>query len=248
MDRWTSLQNRAALHNGVMWPPRWTRRWSTRLSILAAGAVLGGGMGWIGGPLWAAVGAAAGLAAAFASSIIALLFQRPNPQRLLLAGRAQEALWHLELKVSFDRKLAAKLPTFRDLLAEDLEMMSQALQAVGNKPRALEAVTEAGAIFAEFTANRPGRYTAALAGALLRQAALLADMSRHGEALAAIESATGIYRRVARGDPATYLPRLAEALTRQADALGYLDRITEARAAAAEADLIRTDMLPSARP
>ena len=231
-----------------MWPPRWTRRWSTKLSILAAGAVLGGGVGWIGGPLWAAAGAAAGLVAAFAGSSIALAFQEPNPKRLLLAGRAQEALWPLELRVSFDRNLAAKLPTFRDVLAYHLEMMSEALQAVGKKPRALEAVTEAAAIFAELTASRPGRCTAALAGALLRQSTLLADMSRHGEALAAIEPATGIYRRLARGDSATYLPRLAEALTRQADALGYLDRITEARAAAAEADLIRTDMLPSARP
>ena len=231
-----------------MWPPRWALRWSTKLSILAAGAVVGGGVGWIWGSLWAAVGAAAGLVAAYAGSIIVLAFQRPNPQRLLTAGRAQEALWPLELRVSYDRKLAAKLPTFRDLLADHLDMMSEALQTVGNKPRALEAVTEAAAIFTELTANRPGRYTAALAGALLRQAALLADMSRHGEALAAIESAIGIYRRLTRGDPATYLPRLAEALTRQADALGYLDRITEARAAAAEADLIRTDMLPSARP
>jgi hypothetical protein len=229
-----------------MWPPGWALRWGTKLSILAAGAVLGGGVGWIWGPLWAAVGAAAGLAAAYAGSIIALAFQRPNPQRLLLAGRAQEALWSLELRVSYDRKLAAKLPTFRDLLADHLDMMSEALQTVGNKPRALEAATEAAAIFAELTANRRGRYTAALAGALVRRAALLADMSRHGEALAAIEPAIGSYRRLTRGDPATYLPRLAEALTRQADALGYLDRITEARAAAAEADLIRTDMLPSA--
>jgi hypothetical protein len=73
-------------------------------------------------------------------------------------------------------------------------------------------------------------------------------MGRHGEALGAIEPAVQIYRRLTVGDRSSYLPDLAAALTRQADELGYLDRITEARAAAAEAEMISTDMLPSAQP
>ena len=53
---------------------------------------------------------------------------------------------------------------------------------------------------------------------------------------------------LAAADRGTYLPHLALALTRQSDGLGYLDRIAEARAAAAEAALIRTEMLPPTRP
>jgi tetratricopeptide (TPR) repeat protein len=241
-----TLQVQVSPHNVVMYPPRWACRWSTKLSILGMGAVLGGGLGWVAGLRGAAIGAGAGLVAAYVGSIVALAIRKPNPERLLLAGRAQEALRQLELQVSYDRKLAAKLPTFRDMLAYRLVEMSEALQALGNRPRALEAVAEAAAIYSQLAANRSRRITPALAGTLLRQAALLAGMSRHGEALAAIEPATGIYRHLARSEPGTYLPHLAEALTRQSDALGYLDRITEARAAAAEADLIRTDMLPAA--
>lgn len=84
----------------------------------------------------------------------------------------------------------------------------------------------------------------ALARTLLRQADLLAQEARHGEALAVTEPAVQIYRHLAVSDRNTYLPHLAAALTRQADELGHLDRISEAHAAAAEAEMIRTDMLP----
>jgi hypothetical protein len=72
-------------------------------------------------------------------------------------------------------------------------------------------------------------------------------MSRHGEALAAIEPAVQIYRRLAVSDRGKYLPPLATALGRKAVELYSLEQITESRTAAAEAEMIRTDMLPSSQ-
>jgi hypothetical protein len=77
---------------------------------------------------------------------------------------------------------------------------------------------------------------------------LPAHMGRHGEALAAIQPAVRLYRRLAVSDRGKYLPLLAGALARQAIELYSLDQITESRAAAAEAEMIQTDMLPSAQP
>jgi tetratricopeptide (TPR) repeat protein len=139
--------------------------------------------------------------------------------------------------------LAARRPMFRDVLADKLETMSRVLQALDNEPQALEAATEAAAIYTDLTDKQPGRYSGAHARTLLQQAALLRHMGRHGEALAALQPAVQIYRRLAVGDRGTYLPGLAAALARQAFELYDLDRVTEARAAAAEADMIRTDML-----
>jgi hypothetical protein len=68
------------------------------------------------------------------------------------------------------------------------------------------------------------------------------------EALGAAQAALQIYRDLAAADRGTYLPGLALALARQSDELGFLDRIAEAQTAAAEAEFIRTDMLPPAPP
>lgn len=233
-----------------VWPPhRWMRQRRVRILIpAAAGAVLLGGAGWLLGPSWAVAGAVAGPFAAYSVLVIIFLRSKPDPERLLRAGHPKEAYRQLQLELPFTRDLARKRPMFRDVLADKLETMSQVLQALDHEPQALEAATEAAAIYTELIAKRPGRYTDALAGTLLQQASLLAHMGRHGEALAAIEPAVQIYRRLAADDHGTYLPRLAAALTRQADELGYLDRITEAHAAAAEAELITTDMLPSTQP
>ena len=190
-------------------------------------------------------GTLAGLAAAYSVLVVIVARGKPDPERLLRAGRPLEAYRQLKYEVSFTRRLAAKRPMFRDVLAGNLETMSQVLQALDNEPLALEAATEAAAIYTELAARRPGSYRGALARTLLQQAALLARMGHHGEALAAVEPAVQNYRSLAVSNRNTYLPCLAAALTRQADELSYLDRITEARTAAAEAELIRTDMLVS---
>lgn len=211
----------------------------------AVGAVLLGGVGWLLGPLWAVAGIAVGAIAAFSVLVIIFVRSKPDPEHLIDAWRAQEAWRHVQYELSFLRGLAGRRPTFRDVLADRLETMSQVLQALGNEPKALESVTEAVAIYRDLTEKHPDRYTGRLARTLLQQGALLAHMGRHGEALAAIESAVQIYRRLAVNDRNAYLPSLAAALTRQADELGHLDRITEARDAIAEAEMISTDMLPS---
>jgi tetratricopeptide (TPR) repeat protein len=231
-----------------VWPPPWILRKRLRILIYAASAVLLGGAGWLVGPLWAVAGTLAGPVAVSSVLLVIVVLGKPDPVRLLRAGRPQEAYQYLDQDLSFTRRRAAKRPWFRDVLAHNLETMSQVLQALGNEPGALEAATEAVAIYTEEAAKHPNQYPDALARTLLQQAALLAHMGRHGEALGAIEPAVQIYRRLTVGDRSSYLPDLAAALTRQADELGYLDRITEARAAAAEAEMISTDMLPSAQP
>ena len=220
------------------------RRWVRIVIPATAGAVLFGGAGWFLGPQWAVAGTLVGPVAAYSVLLIILWRRTPDAVGLLRAGRPEEAYRRLELEVSFNRRLAANRPMFRDVLAYSLETMSRVLQTLGNEPRALEAATEAAAIYTELTEKRTGRYTAALARTLLQQAALLAHMGRHGEALEATEPAVQIYRSLAVGDRGTCLPPLAAALARQAEELFYLDRITEARGAAAEVELIRTDMLP----
>lgn len=211
-----------------------------------AGAVLLGGVGWLLGPLWAVAGILLGAVAAYFVLLIIFVRGRPDPERLMQAGRPLEAYRLLEYEISFIRGQARWRSVLRPGLADRLETMCQVLQALGNEPKALETVTEAVAIYSDLTEKRPGGpYTRALARTLLQQASLLAHMGRHGEALAAIEPAVQIYRRLAIKDRNACLPSLAAALTRQADELGHLDRITEARAAAAEAEMISTDMLPS---
>jgi tetratricopeptide (TPR) repeat protein len=170
---------------------------------------------------------------------------RPDPERLIQAGRPLEAYRVLEYEISFIRGQARLRPVFNTVLADRLETLCRALQALGNEPKALESITEAVAIYSDKHEKNTGSYAGHLARALLEQAALLAHMGRHGEALAAIQPAVQIYRRLAVKDRNACLPSLAAALTRQADELGHLDRITEARSAAAEAEMISTDMLPS---
>ena len=213
----------------------------------AAGAVLLGGAGWSVGPLWAVAGALGGPVAAYCVLLI-ILWRRPDPAQLLRDGRPDEAHRWLEEELSFTRGLAAKRPMFRDVLACKLETMSRVLQALDNEPMALEAAIKASAIFAELTEKRPDQYGGAFASTLLQQADLLAHMGRHGEALAAVEPAVQIYRRLAVSDRGKYLRLLAAALGRQAVELYSLGQITESRAAAAEAEMIHTDMLPSAQP
>jgi hypothetical protein len=213
----------------------------------ALGAVLLGGAGWFLGPVWALAGVLVGPLAGYSALLVVAARRQPDPVRLLQAGRPQEAYRWLEVDVTYTRRLAAKRPMFRDVLAFKLETMSRVLQALDNDPRALEAATEAATIFTELTDQQPGSYSGALAGTLLQKAAVLAHMSRHGEALAAIEPAVQIYRRLAVSDRGKYLPPLATALGRKAVELYSLEQITESRTAAAEAEMIRTDMLPSSQ-
>ncbi len=216
--------------------------------VPAVGAALLGGVGWLLGPLGAVAGLVVGSVAALAVLLIMVGRARPDPALLLRSGRPQEAYRHLQPELAFVRTLVIRRPMFREILANRLETMAQVLQALDNEPKALETVTEAVTIYGTLSVKDPDRYGRPLAQALLRQAAMLANMGRHGEALAAAEPAVRIYRRLAVKDRSAYLPSLAAALTRQADELGYLDRISEARAATAEAEMISTDMLPSAQP
>lgn len=231
-----------------MWPPRWSRRRSFKILIPAGGAVLLGGAGWLLGPLWAVAGALVGPVAALSVLLIIFVRTKPDPVLLMRSGRPQEAYRYLHHEISFARLQASKRPMFRAVLADRLETMSQVLQALGNEPKALEAVSEAVAIYRDLNGERPGRHAYDLARTLLQQAAMLAHMGRHGEALGAIQPAVRLYRHLTIADRNAYLPSLAEALTRQADELGHLDRISEARTAIAEAELISTDMLPSNQP
>jgi tetratricopeptide (TPR) repeat protein len=230
-----------------VWPPPWSRRKHILIWAAAVGAALLGGAGWLMGPLWALAGILVGSVAALAALLIMLERGKPDPAILLRSGRPQEAYRHLQYELTFARRLVSRRPVFRAVLAEKLAAMTLVLQALDNEPKALETVTEAAAIYADLSVKDPVRYSRALADARLQQAAMLANMGRHGEALAAVEPAVRIYRRLAVRDRSAHLPSLAAGLTRQADELGHLDRITEARTAAAEADMISTDMLPSTR-
>jgi tetratricopeptide (TPR) repeat protein len=163
------------------------------------------------------------------------------------SGRPLEAYQLLQYEISFIREQARWRSTLSVVLADNLETLCQALQALGNEPKALEAITEAVAIYSDENKKRTDSYAGHLGRALLEEAGLLARMGRHGEALAAVEPAVQIFRRLAVKDRNACLPSLEAALTRQAAELGHLDRITEARAAAAEAQLISADMLPPAR-
>jgi hypothetical protein len=135
-----------------------------------SGSVLLGGAGWLLSPLWAVAGILAGPVAAISVAIVILVLGKPDPVRLLSAGRPQEACRQLGHDLAFARMLAVRRPTFRDVLANKLDTMSRAQLALGNEPRALEAAAEAAAIWADLTARQPGPYAAALACALLRQA------------------------------------------------------------------------------
>jgi tetratricopeptide (TPR) repeat protein len=214
--------------------------------VPAGGAVLLGGTGLLRGPLWAVAGAGLGAGAVYCGFFIVLQRTKPNAERLLREGRPQEAYRQLAYELRSSRRAAARFPSSREAVGYYLGLTSQALQAMGDPTRALEAIAEAVEIFSALAAESPGKYAYRLASARLQEATLLGQLSRHGEALAAAEPAVQLFRGLAIDDRGEYLPLLAEALTRQADEPGHLDRISEARAAEAEAEMIRTDMLPSA--
>jgi tetratricopeptide (TPR) repeat protein len=212
----------------------------------------GGGMAMGGGGLllgwkWALAGFALGFVAAGACYPVVAVFTLPDPETLLRTGRPREALERIEQRLPSSRLTARRWPSvFREVLAFDLLIKSEALRALDKVPQALDTIDEAVTIYRQLMAANPARRLASnLADALYQQASLLGALSRHGEALGAVEVAIRLYRDLAVVNRGEYLPALADALTRQADALGYLDRLDQARAAADEATLIRTDMLPA---
>lgn len=220
-------------------------RWLVRVWAFG-GALLFGAAGWLlAGPVWAGVGVLAGPCVSLLLLALVLTFTRPDPEDLVRAGRAEEALLRLDASMPGWRSLATRWPNqFRDVLAWYLLVRSEALTETQRYPQALDAADEAVLNYQELAADRPGKFSSGLARALSQQAALLGELSRHGEALGAAEVAVRLYRNLAIERRSQYLPLLADALTRQADELGFLDRLDEARAVAAEAKLIRTDMLP----
>ena len=215
------------------------------MAVCGAFALGGGGLllGWE----WGLAGFALGILAGCIGYPVVVAFTLPDPEALLRTGRPREALERIEQRLPSSRITARKWPgVFREVLAFDLLMKSEALQELNKVPQALDTIDEAVAIYRQLMAANPARrFASNLADALYQQASLLGTLSRHGEALGAVEVAIGLYRDLAVLNRGEYLPALADALTRQADELGYLDRIDEARAAADAATLIRSDMLPA---
>ncbi len=213
------------------------------------GGLLSGGAGMQFGPIWTAVGAVTGFIVAPLVYLFLLSLRLPDPDKLLAAGRPEEALEQVTSLLTMDRRLAERWPgQFREVLADRLLTKAEILHTLGKAPQALEAVDEAVEILTEMVDAGPSRQDVNLARGRCLQAGLLAVMARHGEALAAAEDAVALYRALTIADRNHYAGRLAEALERQADALGYLDRLAAARAATAEAVLIRSDMMPGVPP
>lgn len=210
---------------------------------------MSGGAGMLLGPVWAALGAFAGAIVVPLTLVFLMALRIPDPEKLLAAGKPGEALQIANAQLAGDRRLAARWPgRFREPVAWQLLTNAEILQALHKEPQALDAADEAVEILTELAERGPARLSIPLARGHCLQSGLLTIMGRHGEALGAAEAAVALYRKLAIADRNGYVGRLAGALERQADALGYLDRVGGARAAAAEAALIRSDMMPGTPP
>lgn len=122
-------------HNEPVWPPRWSRRKSVKILIPVGGAVLLGRVGWLLGPLWAVAGIPVGAVAALSLLVIMFARGRPDPERLMQARRPLQAYRLLQYEISFIRGQARWRPALNAGLADRLETLCQALQALGNEPR-----------------------------------------------------------------------------------------------------------------
>jgi tetratricopeptide (TPR) repeat protein len=125
--------------------------------------------------------------------------------------------------------------------------LATVLAQLGRREEALEAVTQAVAVYRTLAEARPEAFLPDLAASLNNQSNRLSDLGRREEALEAITEAVVVYRTLAEARPEAFLPDLAASLNNQSNCLSDLGRWEEALEAITQAVQIRRT-LAEARP
>jgi tetratricopeptide (TPR) repeat protein len=211
------------------------RRNITLATVLCVVAL--GTSGWLLlGPLWAIAGVAVGYILPAVVYAVSISYFSPSPVTLIATGRPEDALRRLQREETSSRRLARAWPSqFRNVLAYDLIVKSDALHALHRDAQALRSADEGVAIYQTLTSDKPAKYLPYLSRAIDTRSRALACLGRQAEAIQAIETAIRIFRDLAIAGPGEYLPVLAEALACKAEWLADIDMNTEAMAAAHEA-------------
>jgi tetratricopeptide (TPR) repeat protein len=205
---------------------------ATAISVVA----LGTGAWLVLGPLWAIAGVVVSSFLPTVALGVSSTYFSPSPVALISNSRPEDALTRLQREEAFSRRMAAAWPSrFRDVLAYNLIVKSDALHALHRYSQALSSADEGVAIYQALTAGNPSKYMPFLSRAIDTRSRALAGLGRQAEAIQAIETAIRMFRELAATEPDEYLPVLAEALTCMAEWLADIGKNTEAMTAAHEA-------------
>jgi tetratricopeptide (TPR) repeat protein len=216
------------------------------LAMVVSVAALGAG-GWLVlGPLWAIAGVAVGYVLPAVVMGVGSTYFSPSPVALISQGQPEDALRQLQRGEASSRRLAKNWPSqFREMLAYNLIVKSDALHALHRYGQALHSADEGVTIYQALTADNPAKYLPYLSRAIDTRSRALAGLGRQAEAIEAIETAVRMFRKLVVPEPGEYLPVLAEALTCMAEWLSDIDKNTEALAATQEAVGIFWHKMPS---
>ncbi len=221
----------------------------TRRNLILASsgcAVALGAAAWLLlGPRWAIAGVLAGPFVPPIIYAVGITYLSPSPAALLAKGRPEDALRLIQREEASSRRTARAWPgQFREMLAYNLTVKSDALHALHRDRQALSSADESVAIYQALASDRPAKYSPYLSRAIDTRSRALAGLGRQAEAIAAIETAIRMFRNLAVAEPGEYLPVLAEALTCMAEWLADIDNDADALTAACEATDIYWHKLP----
>jgi tetratricopeptide (TPR) repeat protein len=215
------------------------------LASSACAVALGAAAWLLLGPLWAIAGVLAGLFVPPVVYGVGTTYFSPSPAALLAKGRPEDALSLIQREEASSRRTARAWPgQFREMLAYNLIVKSDALHALHRDRQALGSADEGVAIYQALASDKPAKYSPYLSRAIDTRSRALAGLGRQAEAIAAIETAIRMFRSLAVDEPDEYLPVLAEALTCMAEWLADIDNDADALTAAREATSIYWHKLP----
>jgi tetratricopeptide (TPR) repeat protein len=157
------------------------------------------------------------------ADVVAATYDREMPPQIMLAmalNNLSLCLWHADRQgqrmqraaaiteaVSIYQSSARENKVWEPLLAEALDNLGPALQAVGRPAEALDAARKSVALYKKLSAS----HTADLAGALFNLSNHLDIAGLRDEAIQRMEQVVQAYRELATREPARYEPDLERA-------------------------------------
>lgn len=153
---------------------------------------------------------------------------------LTAAGRHDEALDAARKAVAIWEALTAQDTGSRQQLAHAYQTLANSFHALGRSAEALEFARRGVRLLQALEEERPGQFTAHLAGALNTLASSLRDAGHNQDGVEVARQVVVLYRRLAEASP-THLPDLTMMLGNLSYALVDVGRSDEAVRAAEEA-------------
>lgn len=156
------------------------------------------------------------------ATLASILALNSNANRLRKAGDLHAAASLLQKSASESRRLAGTWPEFEAALAVTLNDLSNDLRNIGDRGRALKAITESVELYRGLIAKSPDTFEAELAGSLTTLSNALGDTGDRSGALEAIEQSVEEFRRINAREPGNYERDLAIGLNNLSNRLSEM--------------------------